>query len=742
MIPLISSNTRFAEQRRKEARLVDKLVAIGTQAKIEVPRIVAIGNQGAGKSSLVGTISGIQVLRDARTSTRAPIECRFSCSDQPWRCNVYTCATLGALRRAQHWVLNPNSQLEDVRDMTLDHLIQDHDNELPFSQNIICLDISGPDLVDLSFVDPPGFVQDADPELVQLIESLVLSYINGNRPILVTIPMCDAMAAPLVNQSAVRLARKVDPHGTRTIGVLTKPDVVGLTLGTTKEQDMQLDVIEGRKHPLKHGYYCIRQPDQKERTRGVTREEMRLIEETFFLQTIHWSTSSHRHRFGTKHLIDDLSTLLSRMIDAHISKFEMEITARLSQCEARLVALPSPPMNPYIFTLDCITSFCSDVRSHVVGIPKKGDLAQLNIKTYEQYRVEIYATRPLFLPFEDQSRAELWRHLLSTWYDEYKADGFIELGRAGEIYLNEVRKTIECSRELPGFVSYSAAKTLMQKFQRDWGNITLKCFNSVHNTLRECIEALIFQYFPHHPNLGNEIRHAVVELIASQREDALKLINMMVQFESVPYTQNSGSLRDTVHDWLAKSREIQKRSRQTMTSTRDYKFDRTKLKRSNRGVGGASQQLIVVNTANSTTSAPQGTSSEDDQKCEENNAVAVPDRPGHHNLSAEDLTQPAPHDDYEEELKLMADVQAFFRVSYQRIIDNIPMAIDHGFLTPFSHKLQTFLIEKLELSGEKAAERCANYATQDARTTAQREELLAQKTRLENTRRELLNFAS
>lgn len=96
-------------------------------------------------------------------------------------------------------------------------------------------------------------------------------------------------------------------------GVLTKPDTLGV--GAIRVRDMWLDVIEGRRHQLKYGYYCTRQPDEAERTSGMSREDARLFEENFFAQTSPWSSSSHRQRFGTKHLIETLSMLLSKVID-------------------------------------------------------------------------------------------------------------------------------------------------------------------------------------------------------------------------------------------------------------------------------------------------------------------------------------------------------------------------------------------------------------------------------------------
>jgi hypothetical protein len=62
-----------------------------------------------------------------------------------------------ALRRAQFAVLNPeirfshilNASAQELKDAT-------SEKSLPFSQNVVCVDLEGPELTDLSFVDLPG----------------------------------------------------------------------------------------------------------------------------------------------------------------------------------------------------------------------------------------------------------------------------------------------------------------------------------------------------------------------------------------------------------------------------------------------------------------------------------------------------------------------------------------------------------------------------------------------------------
>lgn len=93
-------------------------------------------------------------------------------------------------------------------------------------------------------------------------------------------------------------------------GVLTKPD----TVTTVQQKQRWLDVIEGRAHKLKHGYYCTRQPDEDQRAHGIAAAEARSAEADFFIETLPWARSPHQTRFGTQNLVNNLSRLLAEII--------------------------------------------------------------------------------------------------------------------------------------------------------------------------------------------------------------------------------------------------------------------------------------------------------------------------------------------------------------------------------------------------------------------------------------------
>lgn len=63
-----------------------------------------------------------------------------------------------ALRRAQTAILNPSIESHKFLTMTADQLRKGVQESKPllFSKNVVCVDLQGPDLTDLAFIDLPG----------------------------------------------------------------------------------------------------------------------------------------------------------------------------------------------------------------------------------------------------------------------------------------------------------------------------------------------------------------------------------------------------------------------------------------------------------------------------------------------------------------------------------------------------------------------------------------------------------
>ena len=113
-------------------------------------------------------------------------------------------------------------------------------------------------VVNLTLVDLPGMTkipQGGQPDNIerQIIE-LCHSYVQKRSSIIMAITPANQ---DLANSDALKLARRVDPQGDRTIGVLTKIDLMD-------EGTNCVDIIQGKVYPLKLGYIGVIGRSQKD----------------------------------------------------------------------------------------------------------------------------------------------------------------------------------------------------------------------------------------------------------------------------------------------------------------------------------------------------------------------------------------------------------------------------------------------------------------------------------------------
>ena len=118
----------------------------------------------------------------------------------------------------------------------------------------ILLDIYSPNYPDLQFVDLPGFtrttVAGQNEGIVQLIEELNLKYMRDPNTIILAI---QDGTQDIANSEALNKALSVDPEGKRTVGVLTKLDL----LQRSVDKEKVARVLENKTKPLQLGYFGV-----------------------------------------------------------------------------------------------------------------------------------------------------------------------------------------------------------------------------------------------------------------------------------------------------------------------------------------------------------------------------------------------------------------------------------------------------------------------------------------------------
>ncbi|CAO1638344.1 unnamed protein product [Parajaminaea phylloscopi] len=328
----------FAHKSRASIALMDQLRSCGASLDIDIPTICIIGNQSAGKSSVIESISGVALPRASGTCTRCPTEVCLKREDCEWRCQVSLrferdlagaklapvmevpfgdtiCLPTDVCERVQRGQLailhNAGHDLQRFLDQPIGELTHPGGTGTSFSENLVCLSIAGRDYANLSLIDLPGMIKNVaegeDPASPAIIKKMVESAVSRpNCLILSTISCSD----DIQNQEGPQTAREFDPEGRRTIGVLTKPDTIqeGVT-------DEWVRILTGEKEKLRLGYYMVKNPAPKDLKAGITFEEARAAEKAFFT-TPPWRNMPARSlaRCGIEKLAEKLSGELEKFI--------------------------------------------------------------------------------------------------------------------------------------------------------------------------------------------------------------------------------------------------------------------------------------------------------------------------------------------------------------------------------------------------------------------------------------------
>ncbi|KAJ7637639.1 P-loop containing nucleoside triphosphate hydrolase protein [Mycena polygramma] len=228
---------------RKLIEIRSMLLSIDQSDSLKLPSIVVIGSQSSGKSSVLEAIVGHEFLPKGNNMvTRRPIELTL----------VHTFSTDG--KTPVEYGEFPALGLGKITDFSaIQRTLTDLNLAVPASDAVspepIDLRIYSPNVPDLTLIDLPGYIQlaslDQPDSLKEKIASLCEKYIREPN---IVLAVC-AADVDLANSPALRASRKVDPLGLRTIGVITKMDLVPPEQGAS--------ILAGNRYPLHLGYVGV-----------------------------------------------------------------------------------------------------------------------------------------------------------------------------------------------------------------------------------------------------------------------------------------------------------------------------------------------------------------------------------------------------------------------------------------------------------------------------------------------------
>ncbi len=303
-------------------KLQDAFTILGTQEGIDLPQICVVGGQSSGKSSVLENVVGRSFLpRGSGIVTRRPLVLQL----------VHVQQGDSEYGEFLHDPGNKYYDYEEIRKEIDRDTARICGENKGLSTKPINLKVYSPDVLDLTLIDLPGTtrvaVGDQPDDIGEQIREMVLSYITRPSTIILAVT---AANTDIANSDALQLAKKVDPEGNRTVGVLTKLDLMdrGTDAGST---------LRGEVFKLKLGFVGVVNRSQQDIMERKSLQEARASEVKFFER--HAAYRNMSDRMGTSFLVRLLSKLLVSKIKEELPKIASQIHRLVATKKQELVDL-------------------------------------------------------------------------------------------------------------------------------------------------------------------------------------------------------------------------------------------------------------------------------------------------------------------------------------------------------------------------------------------------------------------
>uniref|UniRef100_L2FAT8 Dynamin family protein n=1 Tax=Colletotrichum fructicola (strain Nara gc5) TaxID=1213859 RepID=L2FAT8_COLFN len=329
MAPTIDSalgTADMANEQRGLLELIDKL-QFAQLDNVKLPQIVVVGDQSAGKSSVLEAITGTPFPRDAGACTRFATEIR--------------------LRRSAEATLNVSIIPDKNRNFREQERLKQFGGAVDTDMSFETLMRSAVELIAPKNI-PGRFAAPATSwslrsagrtclsshwSIFLTIETLCDRYMKSSRTIILAVVggNTDYVQAPILTK-----ARHFDPSGSRTIGVLTKPDLcesIGL-----EDKFIELVQNKDKQNYFKLGWYVLLNPGPRDAGQPwPSARERRQREEEFFGRG-KWRALPGS-MCGAGALKQKLSVQLQRHIGRHVKTLRKQIQNALDDCDAELKSM-------------------------------------------------------------------------------------------------------------------------------------------------------------------------------------------------------------------------------------------------------------------------------------------------------------------------------------------------------------------------------------------------------------------
>ncbi|XP_067672964.1 interferon-induced GTP-binding protein Mx-like [Haliotis asinina] len=499
--------------------LVDRLRGYGLDRDINLPTVAVIGDQSAGKSSVLEAISGVQLPRGTGIVTRCPLEMRMKHSEDEdtWEGKI--------MYKDKHDVPHKEVILnrESVGDLVRKAQKEMTDGAKGISDELITLEVTSSDVPDLTVIDLPGIARNAvegQPfDIEARIKNMIRRYIKRQETIILAVLQCNVDIATC---EALKMAKEFDDEGGRTLGVLTKPDLLDKGAETSV-----MRILNNMEFTLSKGYIIVKCRGQEAVSEGQSLKQALDVEEDFFRSHRHFS-SLRPSQWGVPNLSSRLSRELKRHIKKLLPELKEDVRRKLLETERQLHELGEDPPQT-----------ASEKRQ--MALMMVTEFMNITIALTKGQRCDDPKYPPTINNLYSNARRAftcLYQTVVSRQPDTKK-----------QSLRNELQQRMEDSRGRE-FCNFLGKFELVESYAREYiaklEQPALQCFDDVHRSTMTILKILAEKCFEKFPDFAERAKEVIMKTRKETQEECKEEIQRYFEMENLVYSQDmtyGGELR-------------------------------------------------------------------------------------------------------------------------------------------------------------------------------------------------------
>eukprot|EP00965_Chrysotila_dentata_P086497 2855300-Pleurochrysis_carterae.AAC.1 len=493
---------------QQKLRVIEQIRVMLAGTAVSCPGIVVIGSQNAGKSSLLETISGISFPRGEGLCTRCPTVVSLEV-DPHLEPHLILATDPGY--NSNRRVLKLSSSQGEVR-REIARLMAMMANTGAVTKDPVYIKVVREKGITLTMCDLPGITamsssqHDIEEQTVEMTEEWAA---NPNMIILCCVQAQDDFH----NSKALKIALKYDPQGMRTLGIVTKVDML-----PTKGDFASRLLMEnhGDVRLEAHGFIAIRNQTKDEADRRVDAAYLQQAEKELF--------SKHGQlrvlppdRWGVRTLVGKLQQLQMGQLDQAMPQLATDVKKQIAVAESTIARLPATAKTPQeqrFLLLDVVQNCSLRFQELITATDTNPDfemhIAARSFDLISKFVQNVSEKVPSFL---EDAQLEFISQQVAETRGVYLSN-FLH----GAVF----RRIVKAAFEMP----------LMEEAKR--------LVEDLAATVKRCLATLLESATPDHPALCERLIMTAHDLADKERTRAQTLVSDKIAAEmTTPFTMNA-----------------------------------------------------------------------------------------------------------------------------------------------------------------------------------------------------------